>query len=116
MIREIIFWGDHFETFYKKQEAKVRKKIDLVLWLITHTEKVPVKFLKHLVGTDGIYEIRVQTTFKEIRILCFFDDINLIVTINCFIKKSRKTPKKEIDLGQKLRREYYDSKERRKKR
>jgi len=54
MIREIIFWGDYFEEFYNQQEIKVRKRIDFVLWLITHTEKVPVKFLKHLTGSDGL--------------------------------------------------------------
>ena len=112
MIREIIFWGDYFEEFYNQQEIKARKRIDFVLWLITHTVKVPVKFLKHLTGSDGLYEIRVKTTFKAIRILCFFDEKKLIVTINCFIKKSRKTPKKEIKLGQKLKQEYYEYKER----
>ncbi len=107
MIREILFWGNDFTAFYNQQELKVRKKIDYVLWLITHTERVPIKFLKYLEDTDNLYEVKISSTFKEIRILCFFDETKVIVLINCFIKKSQKTPKNEIELGEKLRREYF---------
>jgi len=112
MIREILFWGNDFTAFYNQQELKVRKKIDYVLWLITHTERVPIKFLKYLEDTDNLYEVKISSTFKEIRILCFFDETKVIVLINCFIKKSQKTPKNEIELGEKLRREYFKFKER----
>ncbi len=115
MIREIIFWGDNFSTFYNQQDLKVRKKIDYVLWLIRHTERVSIKFLKYLEDTDGLYEIKISSTFKEIRILCFFDETKVIVLINCFLKKSQKTPKKEIELGNKLKSEYFEFKERSKK-
>jgi phage-related protein len=107
LIREIIFWGDHFSDFYDKQDLKVKKKIDQVLWLIRYTDRVPKKFLKHLEGTDGLYEIKICTTFKEIRILSFFDDNYLIVLINCFLKKSQKTPKNEMESGKKLKQEYF---------
>jgi phage-related protein len=110
MVREIIFWGGNFESFYAQQDRNVKRKIDYVLWLVRYTEKVPKKFLKYLADTDGLYEIKVSTAFKEIRILSFFEEQKLIVLINCFIKKSQKTPKKEIELGQKLKREYFDIK------
>ena len=112
MIREILFWGNNFNAFYNQQELKVRRKIDYVLWLITHTERIPIKFLKHLEGTDNLYEVRISSTFKEIRVMCFFDETKVIVLINRFIKKSQKTPKNEIELGEKLRREYFEFKER----
>jgi phage-related protein len=112
MIREILFWGNNFNAFYNQQELKVRRKIDYVLWLITHTERIPIKFLKHLEGTDNLYEVRISSTFKEIRVMCFFDETKVIVLINSFIKKSQKTPKNEIELGEKLRREYFEFKER----
>jgi phage-related protein len=112
MVREIIFWRSNFESFYDQQDLNVKRKIDYVLWLVRYTEKVPKKFLKHLEDTDGLYEIRVSTALKEIRILSFFEEQKLIVLINCFIKKSQKTPKKEIELGQKMKREYYDFKSR----
>jgi phage-related protein len=107
MIREVIFWGDYFETFYGQQDQKAKRKINYVFWLIRYTERVPEKFLKHLEDSNGLYEIRVSTTFKEIRILSFFDEDKLIVVVNCFVKKSQKTPKKELELGQKLKQEYF---------
>ena len=67
-------------------------------------------FLKTLKNTDGIFEIRVITTFKSIRILCFIDEGSLVVLTNCFIKKTQKTPKKEIRLAEKLKNEYLSEK------
>lgn len=66
--------------------------------------------LKHLKNTDGIYEVRVITAFKSIRILCFFDDGNLVVLVNCFVKKTQKTPRKEINLAHKMKGEYLREK------
>jgi phage-related protein len=113
MIREIIVWGDHFFSFYNQLDIKVKKKIDYVFWLIRYTDKVPIRFLKYLEDTDGLYEIKVSTTFKAIRILCFFDESKLVVIVNSFFKKSKKTPKQEIELGKRLKKEYFESKKRR---
>jgi phage-related protein len=50
--------------------------------------------------------IRVITAFKSIRILCFFDKGELVVLTNCFVKKTQKTPRKEIKLAERLKKEY----------
>ncbi|MCF8241614.1 MAG: type II toxin-antitoxin system RelE/ParE family toxin [Melioribacteraceae bacterium] len=42
--------------------------------------------------------------------LCFFDKGDLIVLINCFLKKSQKTPGKEIKMAEKLKKEYMTEK------
>ena len=81
-----------------------------MLDLIRFEKRVPIKFLRFLENTDGIYEVRVVTTFKSIRILCFFDKGKLVVLTNCFIKKSQKTPRKEIKLAEKLKKEYLNEK------
>ena len=78
--------------------------------LIRFERQVPTKFLKYLENSNGIYEVRVKTTFKNIRILCFFDDGNLVVLINSFVKKTQKTPKFEIKLVEKLKIEYLNEK------
>jgi phage-related protein len=106
MQRQIIIYKNYFIDFLKKQDLKVQEKIEYVLDLIRFEKHVPNKFLKHLTGTDGIYEIRVITSFKSIRIFCFFDKGELVVLTNCFIKKSQKTPKKELKLAEKLKIEY----------
>ena len=69
-------------------------------------ERVPIKFLKYLESTDGFYEVRVITAFKSIKILCFFDKGELFVLTNYFVKKSQKTPRTEIKLAEKLKKEY----------
>lgn len=73
-------------------------------------KQVPEKFFKYLKNTDGIYEVRVITAFRSIRILCFQDEGSLVVLTNCFIKKSQKTPKKEIKLAERLKKEYLQEK------
>ena len=110
MVRKIITYKSYFVEFYKSQENKVQEKIEYVLDLVRFEKRVPKKFFKYLENTDGIYEVRVITTFKSIRILCFFDDGNLIVLANCFVKKTQKTPRKEIKLAEKLKKEYLKNK------
>ena len=110
MIRKIIAYKENFVKFYKSQDNKIQRKIEFVLDLIRFEKQVPKKFFKLLTNTKGIYEIRVITTFKSIRILCFMDDGNLVVLTNCFLKKSQKTPTKEIRLAEKLKKEYLTEK------
>lgn len=110
MVRKVIAYKDYFTDFYSVQDEKVKEKIGYVLDLIRFERQVPKKFLKYLDNTDGIYEVRVITAFKSIRILCFFDDGNLVVLANCLIKKTQKTPRKEIQLAEKLRKEYLKDK------
>lgn len=110
MIRSIITYKNYFLKFYKEQDEKVQEKIEYVLDLVRFEKQVPKKFFKQLENTDGIYEVRVITTFKSIRILCFFDDGNLVVLANCFLKKTQKTPRKEIKLAEKLKKEYLRTK------
>ncbi len=78
--------------------------------MVRFERQVPIKFLIYLENTDQIYEIRVITTFKNIRILCFFDDGDIVVLTNCFLKKSQKTPVKEIKLAEKLKGDYLKEK------
>jgi phage-related protein len=110
VLRKIIIYKEYFADFFKEQDEKVREKIGYALDLVRFERQVPKKFFKYLENTDGIYEVRVITTFKSIRILCFFDDGNLVVLANCFVKKTQKTPRKEIKLAEKLKNEYLKEK------
>ena len=110
MERKIAVYGNYFSEFYLEQTDKVKDKIDYVLDLVKYENRVPKKFLKFLTDTDGLYEIKVSTTFSNIRIFCFFDEGSLIVLTNCFVKKTQKTPKKELRLAIKLKNEYFTNK------
>ena len=115
MQREIIFYRKYFLDFYSKQDNRTKEKIDFVLDLIGNIERVPIKFLKYLENTDGLYEIKVVVIQQSIRIFYFFDEAKLVVLINGFIKKSKKTPSKELELAVKLKNEYFQEKNRKMK-
>ena len=110
MIRKIKFYKDYFTDFYSKQNTKTQVKIEYVLKLIRTTERIPKKFFTHLTSTSGLYEIRIEYQSNIYRIFSFFDEGKLVVLINGFQKKTQKTPKKEIELAERLKKEYYNEK------
>lgn len=105
-IRHIFLYKSYFTDFYNKQRQKVKDKIIWTFKIIETLQQIPTEYLKHLEGTDGLYEIRVQAGSDIFRIFCFFDEGRLIVLANGFQKKSQKTPKKEIDKALKIKEEY----------
>lgn len=108
--KKIIFHKHYFQNFYLKQNQKVQSKIEYVFKIISTVQNVPNKFLQHMAGTNGIYEIRIEFESNIYRIFCCFDKGNLVILFNAFQKKTQKTPKTEIDLAIKLKEEYFTSK------
>ncbi|MEO7214492.1 MAG: type II toxin-antitoxin system RelE/ParE family toxin [Mucilaginibacter sp.] len=109
-IRKAIFYKRYFFDFAKVQSPKVKAKISWVIDLIETVERVPGKHLKHLEGTDGLYEIRVASGTNIFRIFCFFDKGNLVILMNGFQKKTMKTPANEIERALKIKKEYENIK------
>ena len=109
-IRNIIVYKNYFEEFFNRQRQKVKDKIIWTFNLIEDIPHVPETYLKHLEGTDGLYEIRVQQGSDIFRIFCFFDKGKLIVITSGFQKKTQKTPKQEIAKALKIKEEYYAEK------
>lgn len=109
-IRKVLVYKDYFEKFFVKQNKKVKDKIIWTLDLIEEIQIVPEAYLKHIKGTYGLYEIRVQQGSDIFRIFCFFDDDKLIVLANGFQKKAQETPKKEIIKAIKIMEEYFNEK------
>ena len=108
-VRELVFYRDHFLDFYDRQSEKAKEKIDYVLFLLTHIDKVPEKFLKHIEGQKGLYEIRVEHSSNIFRFFCCFDKGKIVVLLNAYQKKSNKTSSQEIQLANKLMIEYFST-------
>ena len=108
-VRALVFYRNHFHDFFDKQSEKAKEKIDYVLFLITHIDKVPEKFLKHIEGQKGLYEIRVEHSNNIFRIFCFFDKGKIIVLLNGYQKKTQRTSLKEIEIANKLMNEYFST-------
>ncbi len=106
MNRKVVAYKNYFLDFYRLQNDSIQKKIEWTLKLIETTEKVPEKYFKHLAGTKGLYEIRVEVGSNIFRIFSFFDRGNLVVLGNAFQKKSAKTPKNELEKALKIKEEY----------
>jgi phage-related protein len=106
MHRKITFYKLYFQEFFDKQSKKVREKIIWTFDLVEAVPRVPETYLKHLEGTNGLYEIRVQQGSDIYRIFCFFDHGKLVVLANGFQKKTQKTRRKEIEMALKIKAEY----------
>lgn len=103
-------YKNYFSDFYEKQKQKVKDKIIWTIRLIENVPQIPQEYLKHIEGTEGLYEIRVKLGSDIFRIFCFFDKGKLIVLTNGFQKKTQKTPKNELEKALKIKREYETKK------
>ncbi len=108
--REVVFYKDYFETFFNQQRPKVKAKIAWTLQLIEEVERIPETYFKHIEGTDGLFEVRVQSGNDIFRIFSFFDAGQLVILANGFQKKTQKTPKQEIEKALKIKSEYDETK------
>ena len=60
---------------------------------------------------DGIFELRAKHGTNISRLMYFCDEGRIILLTNGFVKKTQKTPKREIDLAKAYRTDYYARKE-----
>lgn len=109
-VREVIAFKNYFEDFLLDQPQKVQSKIFKIIEAIETLERVPSNYLKHLTGTDGLYEARIQLGSNIWRVFCFFDGDKLVVLMNGFQKKTQKTPKSQIEKALSIMAEYYEQK------
>ena len=94
------------EEFLDSLTGKRAKKVLWVLRLIEELDVIPRQYFKKLAGSEGIWEVRIQFGNDTYRLLGFFADGALIVLTNGFAKKTQKTPRQEIALAVRRKREY----------
>jgi phage-related protein len=92
--------------FLNSLTAKQAQKVAWVLQLVEELDVIPTSYLKKLVNTEDIWEVRVQAGNNIFRLLGFFDGDNLVILDHGFQKKTQKTPTKEIKLAEKRRKDY----------
>jgi phage-related protein len=107
-IRDIFYYENHYLDFFEKLKPEVKRKFNWTMQLIATVDRVPEKYFSHMTNSSGLYEVRVEVGSDIYRVFSFFDKGNLIVLINGFQKKTQKTPKSELDLAEKLKKQYYD--------
>ena len=110
IIRNIFFFENYYLDFYDDLKVEVKKKFDWTLQLIATHERIPEKYFKHITGSTGLFEVRIEVGSNIFRVFSFFDKGQLVVLVNGFQKKTKKTSKIEIELAEKLKKEYFDGK------
>jgi len=109
-IRQVVAYKNYFEDFLLDQPLKVQDKIYKVLEAIETLERIPIAYLKFLVGTKGLYEARIRLGTDIWRVFCFFDQGRVVILLSGFVKKTQKTPRNEIDKAINLMKDYYKEK------
>jgi phage-related protein len=109
--RTIRYYKQYFLDFYSEQSLKVQEKIEYVFTVIKTVEHIPKKFFDKITERDGLYEIRVEFESNIYRIFCCLDEGHIVILFNAFQKKTQKTPQKEINMAEKLKKEYFTTKE-----
>ena len=110
MRRRILTFGGYVERFLESLTVKEREKIDYGLALLKTADRLPAKFVKHIV--DGLYELRTEYNGNIYRVFFIFDEGKIVVLFNGFQKKSQKTPQNEIKRALRIKEEYHEYKRR----
>lgn len=96
------------EEFLDSLPDKDGQKVAWVLRLVERLDRVPEQHLKKLVGTEDLWEIRAQAGGNSYRLLGFFDGPSLLILTGGFSKKQQKTPRREIEIAQQRRSDYFE--------
>lgn len=63
-VRNIFYYKNYYIDFFNSLNETVRKKFNWTLKLIATLDRVPAKFFKHIEGSTGLYEIRLDVSRK----------------------------------------------------
>lgn len=98
------------KVFLKTLSVEVRKKITYNIDKVAFG-KIDNTLFKKLENTS-IWEFRTLYDGKAYRILAFWDtdEETLVIATNGFIKKTQKTPKREITKAEEIRERYFKDK------
>jgi phage-related protein len=98
------------KVFLEDLDEKTRGKVLFNIWKAREINDS--ELFKKL--SDEIWEFRTHFKSNQIRFLAFWDKTGrnqiLVITTHGFIKKTQKTPKREIERAVQLRREYLENK------
>lgn len=94
---------DFLDSLDDKMAAKMYGMIKL---LEEYDPALRMPYSEHL--QNGIFELRAKVSSNTTRVLYFFYVNKKIILTNGFVKKTQKTPKKELLTAMKYKKDYYD--------
>lgn len=96
------------QDFLQNLDAQELEKVVWTFRLVETVEHIPRVYFKHLSECKGLYEIRIKTSRRLIRIFCVFGSKMEVMLLHGFIKKTVKTPRREIEKAITLMKSYYE--------
>lgn len=111
MTKYRVILSEEVDRFLETLSPKAKNKILYNIHLVEGGRQ-DIDIFKKLDDTD-IWEFRTLYAGMKYRLLSFFDkeENALVITTHGFIKKSQKTPLKEIKRAETIRKEYYKQKQ-----
>ena len=98
------------ECFLESLDMKMRTKaLRVISMLKTYGNALREPYSKPL--KEGIFELRVSLGSDIIRLLYFFSGGRLVILTNGFVKKTQKTPVKEIETALKYKADWLRRKQ-----
>ncbi len=96
---------DFIQSLPPKHRAKIEREIDLleefgINLTYPHTRKIEGENYK------GLWELRIQFASDISRIFYFIHLDNTFVLLHGFVKKSNKTPERELEIARKYMQDY----------
>lgn len=93
------------EEFLDALSGKQAQKVVWVLRLVEELDPVPSQYLKKLVDTDGLWEVRAQHGGDTFRMIGFLDGPRFVL-VSGFSKKTEKIPRQELEVAEVRRQDY----------
>lgn len=104
-----VVYCDDAMSFLKGLDFKVKRKI--LFNIAKASIVIDTDVFKKLTGTD-LWEFKAKYNGSEYRLIAFWDTRNkknvLVIATHGFIKKTQKTPKKEIERAKALKEAYFN--------
>lgn len=108
MIKYDVRFLEQAKEFLDNLDDKTREKVLINIWKSRETNDP--ELFKKLSGE--IWEFRTRYKGKQVRLFAFWDKSDdkstLVIATHGLIKKTQKTPKKEIDKAEQLRKDYFN--------
>ncbi len=109
MIKYDVRFLEQAKEFLDNLDEKTREKILFNIW--KSREVNDPELFKKLSGE--IWEFRTRHKGKQLRLFAFWDKRDdkstLVIATHGLVKKTQKTPKKEIDKAEQLRKDYFNN-------
>ena|SRR3989344_4936687 len=95
------------KDFILDQDVKARNKIlEVVTYFEEHGFHLPTTYLRRISGSQALWELRAKYHSVQYRIFLARVSDNMNVLLHVIIKKTQKTPPKEIKTAEERLRQY----------